>query len=86
MFLSNLGTVVPVGLVTVRVTFPPAPTVGVTVPPILSLFKIFGIVRVDVLGVTVKLSGVTVIVGTPTLITAVAVRQLLLGLSDSHSL
>ena len=74
------------GLVTVNVTFPPTPTVGVTVPPILSLFKIFGIVRVTVLGVTVIGSGVTVIVGVPTLISAVAVLQLLLGLSVSHSL
>ena len=55
-------------------------------PPILSLFKIFGMVRVDVLGAAVIGSGVTVIVGTPTLTTVVAVRQLLLGLSDSHSL
>ena len=43
-------------------------------------------VRVDVLGAAVIGSGVTVIVGTPTLTTVVAVRQLLLGLSDSHSL
>ena len=33
-----------VGLVTVIVTLPPGPAVGVTVPPILSLFKILGIV------------------------------------------
>ena len=44
VFLSNVGTLVPIGLVTVNVTLPPTPTVGVTVPPILSLFKIFGIV------------------------------------------
>ena len=85
MFLSNVGTVVPVGLVTVRVTFPPTPTVGVTVPPILSLFKIFGMVRVDVLGVTVKLSGVTVIVGVTTFTVTVVLVQLLL-LATSHIL
>ena len=39
-----LGTVVPLGLVTVIVTFPPGPAVGVTTPPILSLSKILGIV------------------------------------------
>ena len=85
MFLSNVGTVVPVGLVTVRVTFPPTPTVGVTVPPILSLFKIFGMVRVDVVGVTVKLSGVTVIVGVTTFTVTVVLVQLLL-LATSHIL
>ena len=85
MFLSNVGTVVPVGLVTVRVTFPPTPTVGVTVPPILSLFKIFGMVRVDVFGITVKLSGVTVIVGVTTFTVTVVLVQLLL-LAASHIL
>ena len=85
MFLSNLGTVVPVGLVTVRVTFPPTPTVGVTVPPILSLFKIFGVTWADVFGVTVKLSGVTVIVGVTTLTVTVVLVQLLL-LAASHIL
>ena len=38
------------------------------------------------LGVTVIGSGVTVIVGVPTLISAVAVLQLLLGFNASHSL
>ena len=85
MFLSNVGTVVPVGLVTVSVTLPPTPTVGVTVPPILSLFKIFGIVWVDVVGVTVKLSGVTVIVGVTTFTVTVVLVQLLL-LATSHIL
>ena len=74
VFGSSVGFLPGVfGLVTVNVTLPPTPTVGVTVPPILSLFKIFGIVRVTVLGVTVIGSGVTVIVGVPTLISAVAV-------------
>ena len=85
MFLSNVGTVVPVGLVTVRVTFPPTPTVGVTVPPILSLFKIFGMVRVDVLGAAVIGSGVTVIVGVTTFTVTVVLVQLLL-LAASHIL
>ena len=44
VFLSKVGTFVPVGLVTVIVTLPPGPAVGVTVPPILSLFKILGVV------------------------------------------
>ena len=45
VFGSSVGFLPGVfGLVTVNVTFPPTPTVGVTVPPILSLFKIFGIV------------------------------------------
>ena len=83
--LSNVGTVVPVGLVTVRVTFPPTPTVGVTVPPILSLFKIFGMVRVDVLGAAVIGSGVTVIVGVTTFTVTVVLVQLLL-LAASHIL
>ena len=73
-------------MLTVIVTLPPGPAVGVTVPPILSLSKILGVVRVVVLGVTVIGSGVTVMVGVPTLITAVAVRQLLLGFNVSHSL
>ena len=45
VFGSSVGFLPGVfGLVTVNVTLPPTPTVGVTVPPILSLFKIFGIV------------------------------------------
>ena len=54
-------------------------------PPILSLFKIFGMVRVDVVGVTVKLSGVTVIVGVTTFTVTVVLVQLLL-LATSHIL
>ena len=81
-----LGTVVPLGLVTVIVTFPPGPAVGVTTPPILSLSSTLGVVCVLVLGVTVGLSGVTVKLADPTLTTTVSVLQLLLGFKLSHSL
>ena len=84
--LSNVGTVVPVGLVTVRVTFPPTPTVGVTVPPILSLFKIFGMVRVDVLGAAVIGSDVTVNSWYSYLNHCSRCMTVTTGLSDSHSL
>ena len=54
-------------------------------PPILSLFKIFGMVRVDVLGAAVIGSGVTVIVGVTTFTVTVVLVQLLL-LAASHIL
>ena len=75
----------PLGLVTVIVTLPPGPAVGVTTPPILSLSKILGIVLAVVLGDTVGLSGVTVRVGVTTFTATVVFVQLPV-LAASHIL